>query len=319
MIRKYVTDDGAELMLDGTAGIRVLRGLDSMDGSPTENTLDPRVGSDGSVLLQSRKAERVVTLPVFIDTDSVSVGDFAMILSKPGTLVSESNRELRGVTYESGFEAPIDENMGGIDGLGWRKFNLHLLALDPWWYSQAVTETFAFAAPTGWDDPIPWDSPIPWNGGAAAEVTVQGHAAAHPLWTVTGAVTELIVGNGTLTWTWTQDLATGAYGTVDHRPGSKSPRLGSLLNGVEESGFGLWSLLSNDSTLDWGLEPGVNDLIVSAAGTDGSAALTLWYEPRWHTPVGGEGSSPGLVVPDDSMSDFVEDPPGSGLFSWTDS
>ena len=30
----------------------------------------------------------------------------------------------------------------------------------------------------------------------------------------------------------------------------------SVIHGVEESGFGLWSLLSNDSVLDWGLEPG---------------------------------------------------------------
>ncbi len=114
--------------------------------------------------------------------------------------------------------------------------------------------------------------------------TIDGNADAFPLWTITGAITELVMSNGVQSWTWVQDLATGDYGTVDHRPGSRSPRLGSNLNGEPESGFGLWFLLSNQSTLNWGLSPGANPLVVSQAGTDGSSALSMWYEPKWLTP-----------------------------------
>lgn len=281
----FVSDNGTTWTLDGDLGVQLVDQVDGLTTTTVDLTVENRVGADGGVLISHRRPPQRVVVDLLVADHVPSVdrlaqwSEFQAAAHVGGKLVfagSSGTRELRNLVLES-----TSRNM--LDPLS-DQFTSTFVALDPWWYGQAVTESFVFAAPTGWDDPIAWDSPIPWNGGAAAQVTVQGHGPAFPLWTITGAITELIVGGGTQQWTWTYDLTTGAYGTVDHRPGSKSPRLGSTLHGVAESGFGLWSLLSNSSTLDWGLAPGVNDLIVSAAGTDGSSALELWYEPKWLSP-----------------------------------
>lgn len=276
-IASWVSTDGSTIAFDGSDGVRITRGATGLEVRPVALNIEQRIAASGGVLINRREPPRPVTLPIFIDENVTTVSAVAQSLVAGGTLVSSDGRELRYLEY-----------VGGLEGL-WRsptlrRFDVEFVALDPWWYGEAVQESFEFGEPTPWDAPIPWDSPIPWNGGAAMSATITGDAEALPLWTITGAVTELIVSSGSQSWTWTHDLASGDYGTVDHRPGSRSPRLGSELNGVAESGFGLWFLLSNSSTLDWGLSPGENDLVVSVAGDDGSSALSLWYEPRWLTP-----------------------------------
>jgi hypothetical protein len=279
----WIATDGTVLPLDGTGGVSVLRGAAGLDVPPTDLTVEQRVSAAGAVLLNVREPARSLSLPIIVDLDVISTSEVAALFQPGGVLVSSASRELRELVYVSGLGGVWSIDSGGVTGLSHRKFPLEFLALDPWWYGEAIQESFVFGEPTAWDAAIAWDSAIPWNGGAAVSATITGDAPAFPLWTITGAATELIVSDGTSAWTWTRDLATGSYGTVDHRPGFRSPRLGSNLNGVEESGFGLWFLLSNDSTLDWGLPSGVNDVIVSVAGDDGSSALSLWYEPRWLT------------------------------------
>lgn len=280
----WVSSDGSTFALDGSEGIKILRGPEGLDARPVSLTIEQRVAAAGGVLVNRREPPRTVTLPLLVDLTVTTVSAVAASFQGPGVLVSSEGRQLRDLVYVDGFEGRWSVDTGGVGDLSHRKFDVELLALDPWWYGDAVQQSFVFGAATAWDAAIPWDSPIPWNGGSAMTATITGDTDALPLWTITGAVTELIVSNGSQSWTWTEDLASGDYGTVDHRPGSRSPRLGSELNGVAESGLGLWFLLANSSTLDWGLSPGENSLVVSVAGDDASSALDLWYEPKWLTP-----------------------------------
>ncbi len=290
-IASWVSANGTTLALDGSAGVKVLRGASGLDVHPRMLTVANRVGSPGGVIVNMQQPPRTVSLPIFVDTSTISAAAVAALFHAGGTLVADSGRELRELAYLSGLEGVWSVDAGGVTGFNHRKFPLELLATEPFWYGPAVTETFVFGDPTAWDAPISWDAAIPWNGGSGVTITVEGEAPTSPLWTITGAATSVTVGNGVQAWTWTQSLATPAYssvepayGTVDQRPGTRSPRLGSNLYGVAETGYGLWSLLSNDSILEWGLAPGVNELIVSAGGKDASSKLDLWYEPRWLVP-----------------------------------
>jgi hypothetical protein len=285
----FVSADGSVWPLDGSVGVRTINQDEGIFTIPTDLVVEQRVGSDGAVLVNIRRSPRRVSLHFLLEptgaTNLLTLwGQFFRSLSVGGSLVYEGptgTRELRQIVLEG-----PDRSMTGQD-LQFRTddaYQVSLLALDPWWYGAAVQESFTFGEPTAWDAAIAWDSALPWNGGSAMLVTIQGDADALPLWTITGAVDELIVSNGVQSWTWVHTLASGDYGTVDHRPGTRSPRLGSGLNGVAESSFGLWFLLSNQSTLDWGLAPGENSLVVSVAGDDGSSALSMWYEPRYLVP-----------------------------------
>lgn len=278
----WIAADGTTVALDGTAGVKVLRGAAGLDGPPVSNSIDRRVGADGAVLLQTRRPERVFSLPLIVDLVTVSAADVVALFQGPGTLISDSGRELRSVVYESGLEGIWSVDAGGITGLGHRKFPVEFCALDPWWYGSGVSEDITIAAPTPWDAAIPWDSPIPWDGGSSFAVDVVGDGPAWPYWTLHGEVTTLTVSvDDAGAWIWESALDASSYGTVDHRPGSRSPRLGSELNGVAESTFGLWGLVDESSSLDWGLGPGDTSVIVGATGTGGATSLALWYEPRW--------------------------------------
>jgi hypothetical protein len=277
VIDSWVSSTGTTLTFDGSTGVKLLRGVEGLDARPVNLTIEQRIASSGGVLINRQEPPRTVVLPLLIDLNLITVSEVAASLQGPGILVSTAGRQLRDLVYVAGFEGRWTVDTGGVGDLAHRKFTVELVALDPWWYGEAVQQSFAFGAPTAWNAAIPWDSPLPWNGGSAMTATVTGDVEALPLWTITGAMTELIVSNGASAWTWTYDLSSGEYGTVDHRPGTRSPRLGSDLNGESESSLGLWFLLSNQSTLDWGLPPGENGLVVNAAGDGGSSSLGLWY------------------------------------------
>lgn len=281
----WVAADGTTIALDGTSGVKVLRGAAGLDGPVVANTIDRRVGADGAVLLQTKRTERPFTLPLFVNLSLITAAEVVRLFNDPGTLVADSGRELRNVVYESGLEGVWSGDSGGVTGLGHRKFPADFVALDPWWYGTAVSESVTIAEPTPWDAPIPWDSAIPWDGGGSVGLSIVGDASAWPYWTLHGELDTLTVSVIDVgSWTWDTTLDASSYGTVDHRPGYRSPRLGSELNGVAESSFGMWGLVSEASSLDWGLGPGDVSVIVGATGDGGSTSLSLWYEPRHLSP-----------------------------------
>lgn len=283
ILQRWIAASGEDLLLDGSVGITVLRGTEGLDAPPIANELNERVGADGSVLLQTRRPTRSFSLQLLVDLTKISAGTVARLFES-GRIIASTGRELRDVRLAGGFEGLWSVNTGGIDGLTHRKFVADFIALDPWWYGPGTSQTVTIGSPTAWNAAIPWNSAIPWNGGSSVGLTVLGDAPAWPVWTLHGQITTLtvsLVGSGA--WTWISTLDSVSYGTVDHRPGSRSPRLGSLLNGVAESSFGLWFLVDDVGSLDWGLPTGAPAVVVGATGTGGSTAVTVTYEPRYLT------------------------------------
>jgi len=175
-LASWVSDLGTTLALDGSDGVKVLRGARGLDGSPTLNTIDQRVNA-GAVLVANRRPERVIQIPLMIDTNTITAGEVVRLFQS-GTLVADSGRELRSVIYDSGFEGEWTVDTGGVVGLTHRKFALSLCALDPWWYGAPVLESITFGAGTAWNGvDVAWNADLPWNGGASATITVEGDEA----------------------------------------------------------------------------------------------------------------------------------------------
>lgn len=280
----WIASDGTAVPLDGSTGVGVLRGAAGLDGPPVENTIDRRVGADGGVFLQRRRPPRPIRLPLFVNLNLISAAEVVRLFQGPGTLIGPTGRELREIVHESGLEGIWSIDTGGVVGLNHRKFPVDLVALDPWWYGGQIHEPVTLTAPTAWNAAIPWNSAIPWDGGASVGIAVEGDVAAWPQWSIHGAIDTLtisVIGVGA--WTWDSPLDTNSWGTVDHRPGSRSPRLGSLLNGVAESSFGLWGLVDDVGSLDWGLGPGTVSVVVGSTGDDANTEITVTYEPRYLT------------------------------------
>lgn len=285
---EFVTDAGVSWPLDGSGGIQMVDTDEGVFNTPWDLTLEQRVGADGAVLLQRRRGPQRVVISLLI-VDAVSALEmwrpFLVALTGGGMFRFDAGaglRELRQVVLEAPDRSMTGQDMSGrVDEV----IRVSVLALDPWWYGTAVSQEVTIAAPTAWNAAIPWDSAIPWDGGGSVGLSIVGDAPAWPYWTLHGeldTLTVAVVDAGA--WTWDTTLNASSYGTVDHRPGYRSPRLGSELNGVEESAFGLWGLVSEASSLDWGLPPGDVSVIVGATGDGGSTSLSLWYEPRWLSP-----------------------------------
>lgn len=271
----WTAADGTVTVLDGSAGIWWRKGPIGLQAPPPTNIIDDYTSFDGGVLVNRRRGVRGFVLPIYLKHATrvqTLMSQLATILQGPGKLQysdGTDTRELRQVIYEA-----------GIDGSGTanklqRLLAVSMLALDPWWYGPANSQALSTAAATAFDAAISFDAAIPFDGGAAVGVTVVGDTDAYPVITVQGPATSLVGTCNGLTWALAVTLGASDVLVVDHRPGSRGPRLNG--GGVD------WSLLIEASRL-WTLPAGVASVIVGIAGTSGATSIVMSWEPRYLTP-----------------------------------
>lgn len=279
---QWVAADGTTLALDGTEGVKVGRGVVGLDGPPMNRTIDPRVSSDGSVLVNERYGAREFTLPLVIDETLITPREVVRFFHQSGTLVSDTSRELRQIVYMTGLEGVWSAETGGINGLDWRKPVVSFTALDPMWYGELESTTDVFYDPTEWNADIPWNEAIPWNGGGSHTIAVDGDVDAFARVVVlAGAdpVTEVTFGADGVSWVAT-GFDAGEALTVDSRPGRLGPYLGSSLLGIAERPRD-WTLLTGGS-VPFTLTPGDVSFTLGAV-SDSTPSWWVWWEPRWLT------------------------------------
>lgn len=268
--------DGLATPLDGSAGVILMADPVGLDVAPPTNTIDDYLGFDGGALINRRQGPRSIALGIYVEHATrveTMVETIADMFQGPGTLQwtdETGSKTLRQVIYEA-----------GIDGSGTRNFRqgamvVSLVALDPWWYGDAVSVPLSFAGTTAFSAAIAFDAAIPFDGGNSATVVVTGskHSTAFPVITVTGPGT-VTVSLGSLGWTNTTALGASDVLVVDSRPGSRGPRL----NGGSTD----WSLITPGSRL-FTLAQGSNSIVVGASGTTGATTVVMQYEPRSRTP-----------------------------------
>jgi len=258
-------------------------GVAGLDAPPVELNRSARTSGDGSVLVKRRSGDRYVTLPMYINTGSAvrsAISHLADVFRGPGQFrVSENEtdyRTLRDVYYDTGLAGEESSDLGML-GV-WRKVVVSLVALDPWWYGNAVEREMTFGGTTAFDVAATFNNgTVPFDGGNSTTFQVVGHADAYPVWTIEGPFTSLTVvkeGAGAGSFQLAAALADGDTLTVDTRPGSRGPSMNG--GGVN------WSLLTAASSLPT-FVPGTVSVSVGSAGSDAGSSVTATYEPRWLT------------------------------------
>jgi hypothetical protein len=269
---------GIPTVLSEANGYKVLRPTKGLGVAAPQNTIESLIAFDGAALTNRRRDTQSLIVPMFV-RDAIraqaKIETLATLLDNgPGQLEyadGVNTRYLKNVIYDGGLggdltDAPVST---------WRKVNVMLLALDPWWYGPANSQALAVATPTAFDAAISFDSVLPFDGGAAVGVSIVGDAEAFPVITVTGPVTTLTVGASGLLWSVANPLLASDTLIVDHRPGSRGPRL----NGGPVD----WSLLSEASRL-WTLAKGVTSVISGTTGSTGATSISMAWDPRYLAP-----------------------------------
>lgn len=270
--------NGAATVLSEATGYKVLRPTMGLGVAAPKNRVDSYIAFDGAALISRRRDTHPLLVPILVRDATraqTKIEALATALDNgPGQLEyadGVNTRFMRNVIYEDGLDGDLSNAPSSL----WRKVAVSLLALDPWWYGPANSQALSVATPTAFDAAVGFDAVLPFDGGASAGVSIVGDGESFPVITVTGPVTTLTVGSGGLLWSVANPLLSTDVLVVDHRPGSRGPRL----NG----GAVDWSLLSEASRL-WSLAKGVASVISGTTGSTGATSITMIWEPRYLTP-----------------------------------
>lgn len=266
---------GAATVLDGSAGIILQSNPIGLEAPNPTNTIDEFAVFDGGVLANRRNPVRSIALGLYLEhatrVETVLAAAAAM-LRGPGELQwadDVNTRTLRQVIYQAGLDG------SGITTLLEATRVVSLIALDPWWYGPAQSQTLTLGAVTGFDAAISFDSVTPFDGGGSVAVPVIGDDDSFPVFTVNGPATTLVASSGGFAWEIASPLTSSDVLIVDHRPSSRGPR--------KNGGPVDWSLLTESSRL-FPLAKGTTAVITGSTGTSAATLLIMSYDPRYLTP-----------------------------------
>lgn len=273
----WIDASGVETELIPTNGFRVLQDPSGLGVPSPTLTVEDFVAFDGSALVSARRAARGIVLPLEVTHPTrvmTRLASLARMVAAGGSLRWDDGvnvRTLTGLVYEGGLTGDGDPTQDALT------VTLSLVAMDPWWYGDEVTESLTVTATTGFSAAVSFGSAsVPFNGGGVDVLSVPGDTEAFPVVTVVGPFDELTVGiAGGLDWSLASPLAAGYTLVMDSRPGRAGPRL----NG----GAVDWSLLTPTSRR-WLLPVGSASVVVGAVGSSGGSSVELTYEPRYLTP-----------------------------------
>jgi phage-related protein len=257
-------------------------GAKGLDMPAYQFTQDESPGIDGYAIRQVRASGKEIALPVAFWADDSRAAYLArrrgLIRSLnpkrgDGTLtVTQADGSSRtiGARYSAGLEG--DESLDAA-GARWCINVLTFACPSPFWMGAEVTTEWR-AAVAGTFFPI-----LPLTVGnsqvlGAVTVDNDGDDDAFPVWTITGPATSVSLTNVTTgqVLVLTRTVTIGDTIVIDTRERQQT----ALLNGVTN----LWGDLSDASTM-WALEPGLNDLTLTVAGSTSNTRVRMTYQPRY--------------------------------------
>lgn len=287
-----ITDPSGKVwVLDGSAGIWCQPGRRGFDMPHWQIWEDVSPAVDGAFYRGTRAEVRELFQPLYFGADDRSAlmalrrsfmaaisprrGECTLTVSQPdGTRRSIKCRYLSGMEGEEG---------RGHWGILHMSYGLVLRALEPFWFGADITTKWA-GSPAARDFlPIPgadgnWIVVAPSQVLGTTTAVNEGDVEAWPVWTINGPASgspSITLTNNTTGKTLTLNASlTGASNKriIDTQPGAGTIK--------DEAGVNKWSELGDGSAL-WSLQPGVNDLSVSVAGSSTATEVQLVYRPRF--------------------------------------
>ncbi|MBP5918673.1 phage tail family protein [Streptomyces sp. LBUM 1486] len=273
LVTRFTDWENGWVLQPGAKGLDMPAYAFSQDESP---------GIDGYEIRQVRAQGKEIALPVAFWADDSRAAYLArrrgLIRSlNPkrglGTLTVvqyDGSARTIGARYAAGLEG--DESLDTA-GTRWCMNVLSFACPSPFWLG-AEASTQWQAAESGTFFPV-----LPLTVGTShvlGSVTVDndGDDTAFPVWTIEGPATSVTLTNVTTgeTLVLTRTIIGGDTIVIDTR----ERRQTALLNDVTN----LWNDISDASTM-WALQPGINALTLTVAGSTSATRVRMTYQPRY--------------------------------------
>lgn len=279
----WIAADGTEHTLDGTNGVKVLRGVEGRGMPPMTTISDTVAGLDGERVRMARAEPRDVAVPAVVSganwLDRVRTLASLFDPRRGDGVLRWGDRQLA-CRYSDGLELDEGEGVPGER----QRMVLVFTAHDPMWLDAAPSvelvdvDALAFLSA---DDADPW---FGWSivaSDAAGGFTVvnDGDDDAWPVWTVQGPGAGMLRltndATGELLELTGMNLIGGEKLIIDTRPGAKTVR--------GPAGENLWPDMTDDSTL-WPIVRGSQQVTVELEGAvAGESNVRLEWLRRWLT------------------------------------
>lgn len=248
-------------------------------GIPTPQVrIEPSAG-DGGVWRHSKRGIREVDMAITILGPSrVEVQQKMRRLSRllqdtsgPTTILAtySSGEVLR---LEAHYVGGAESQWGSDAGLIWNRWVLSFRAPNPYWQSQDLEEFSVTTGNTG-RGLLPQLSKLKLTSSqvfGVITVNNQGDVPAFPVWYVRGPISDVVISNGTQSFSFIETVADGETITVNTETGEVTDDLGT----------NRYSILGPAPKL-FRIEPGVSAVTVNGVAATAAAQVRLSYSPRY--------------------------------------
>lgn len=255
-----------------------LHGSTGLGLAPADIKLRDRISADGSYLEGVRYGSRELFLPIFIQKESKAelteirrqlyrllaphLGPVEIIIHD---IATGTRRSIQGV-LKSGLEGDFSEPFHG----NWQTLGLTFICPDPWWEGNPkfFTSRISPGVKPFISETVPFFPIILASSTVQGEIEVQieGDAPISPIWQVTGPGTDLVISNGTDTFTVNHALREGETLTINGKDRRLTPDL--------------WHKVPISSRI-FDLPPGRNHLTVTMVGANTKSRIDLIYNERF--------------------------------------
>lgn len=270
-----------------TPGIFLAPGIMGLDQPPEEQFRSVLAAGDGSLLQGRRSATREIMLPIWVvgatlhdhETRRRTLAAAFNARRGPGAFgwaQPDNPGRTTELIYASGNASPTD----GHQGVLYRSYYQIVLAGDdPYWYGDPVQ--LRFAAPAG--QPFLPGPPFFISESTTLgtqTINIDGDVDVFPEWTITGPATTAVLANLDTgkTLDLTPGLAAGQTLTI-----RTDPRVLASQKFTDSAGANVWASAAGQFPQLWPLQPGPNEITVTAAGTTAASEILLTYRPRYLT------------------------------------
>ena len=246
-------------------------------GIPPAQVRIENSAGDGGVFRHSKRGVRDVDLPITVlGTDRNAVQTKLRRLSR--LLQDTSGPTKIKATYSSGESLTLDahyvggaESQWGADaGLVWNKWVLSFQCPNPYWQSDALEEFRVTTGNTG-RGLLPQLSKLKVTSSQVyGVITVDnsGDVPAYPIWFIRGPISDVVISNGTQSFSFTETVNDGETITVNTATGEVTDDLGT----------NRYSILGPAPKL-FRIDPGVSSISVNGVAATQAAEVRLDYSP----------------------------------------
>ena len=246
-------------------------------GIPPAQVRIENSAGDGGVFRHSKRGVRDVDLPITVlGTDRNTVQTKLRRLSR--LLQDTSGPTKIKATYSSGETLTLDahyvggaESQWGTDaGLVWNKWVLSFQCPNPYWESDALEEFRVTTGNTG-RGLLPQLSKLKVTSSQVyGVITVDnsGDVPAYPVWFIRGPISDVVISNGTQSFSFTETVNDGETITVNTATGEVTDDLGT----------NRYSILGPAPKL-FRIDPGVSSISVNGVAATQAAEVRLDYSP----------------------------------------